>query len=181
MAEREREAVAIRDLEEREAADPRESHTRAETQLTIYRRSYNARIASRRHMDTHFPWRPNLGRGLEFLGAMLFVLSLGYLFRPDPSIAPTDYAARTKHIMSTIPLIDGHNDMPYLIRIELKNHIYDKRFTFKEGLLSPTDLVKLRTGGVGGQFWSAFVPCVDDVTDDFNIPTVSYPTQNFMP
>lgn len=107
------------------------------------------------------------------------MLSLGYLFGPGPSIAPTDYAARTKHVMSTTPLIDGHNDMPALIRVELKNHIYDKRFTFREGLLSTTDLVKLRMGRVGGQFWSAFVPCVD-VGDDFNVPTVCDPIQSIL-
>lgn len=31
-------------------------------------------------------------------------------------IDPTDYAARTKHVPSTTPLLDGHNDLPYLIR-----------------------------------------------------------------
>lgn len=77
----------------------------------------------------------------------------------------------TKHVRSTTPLIDGHNDMPYLIRIELKNHIYDNRFPFEEGLLSPTDLVKLRTGRFGGQFWSAYIPCVDDIGEEFDTPT----------
>jgi hypothetical protein len=116
--------------------------------------------------------RRNRRRGYGLFGALIFVLSVGYFFKSQPGIPQTDYAARTRHVMSTTPLIDGHNDMPALIRVELKNHIYDKRFTFREGLLSTTDLVKLRTGRVGGQFWSAFVPCVNEMADDFNVPTV---------
>jgi hypothetical protein len=124
---------------------------------------------------TSDPRRISISRGFQLLGALISALTLGYLFSPEPSISPTDYAARAKHVMSTTPLIDGHNDLPYLIRVETKNHIYDSRFTFKEGLLSPTDIVKLRKGRVGGQFWSAYVPCVNDVGDQFDTPTVPLP------
>jgi hypothetical protein len=51
----------------------------------------------------------------------------------------TDYAARTQHILSSTPLIDGHNDLPYLLRIELQNKIYDnKSFTFRDGKMRPS-------------------------------------------
>ncbi len=71
---------------------------------------------------------------------------------------PTDYAARTKKVLSEIPLIDGHNDLPYLIRVELKNRIYNG-FDFSKKLLGHTDLQRMRKGQVGGQFWSAYVEC----------------------
>lgn len=61
-----------------------------------------------------------LRRGFRLIGALLCFLTLGYLFSREHSISPTDYAARTDHVMSTTPLIDGHNDMPYLIRFELE-------------------------------------------------------------
>ncbi len=40
-------------------------------------------------------------------------------------INPLDYKERVKEILTTTPLIDGHNDLPYLLRIELQNKIYD--------------------------------------------------------
>lgn len=82
----------------------------------------------------------------------------------------TDYAARTKHVLSTTPLIDGHNDLPYLIRSELKHQIYNEKFTFNTGLLSNTDRKKLRDGMVGGQFWSAYIHCPKDSSTKKDVP-----------
>lgn len=155
----------------------RAPQTELNTQLAVYESREHVGTSSGQQLavqglNTSNRRRRNRRRGFGLFGALIFVLSVGYLFKPQPGIPQTDYAARTRHVMSTTPLIDGHNDMPALIRVELKNHIYDKRFTFRRGLLSTTDLVKLRTGRVGGQFWSAFVPCVGEMADDFNVPTV---------
>lgn len=47
--------------------------------------------------------------------------------------SPDDYAARTENVLRTTPLIDGHNDLPFLLRLELHNQIYDnKTFLFRE-------------------------------------------------
>ncbi|PVH89414.1 hypothetical protein DL98DRAFT_543767 [Cadophora sp. DSE1049] len=65
---------------------------------------------------------------------------------------------RVNEILSSTPLIDGHNDLPYLLRIELQNKIYAaSEFQFWNGLASHTDLRRLQEGRVGGQFWSVFV------------------------
>lgn len=78
------------------------------------------------------------------------------------AIEPTDYSLRTEKILSTTPLIDGHNDLPYLLRLELQNKIYDNTtFTFRDGLASHTDLKRMKEGRVGAQFWSVFVECPD--------------------
>ncbi len=57
--------------------------------------------------------------------------------------------------MRTTPLIDGHNDLPYLLRVELKNRIYDpEKFNFLEGKFSV--LEDVRSCGVliqGFQAW----------------------------
>lgn len=46
----------------------------------------------------------------------------------------TDNEKRVDKILRTTPLIDGHNDLPYLLRIELKNKIYDaENFKFWDG------------------------------------------------
>ncbi|ETN44793.1 uncharacterized protein HMPREF1541_09668 [Cyphellophora europaea CBS 101466] len=75
------------------------------------------------------------------------------------ALDPSDYTTRTHHLLQTTPLIDGHNDLPYLLRLEIKNKIYDGRFTFDDHLASHTDLQRLKQGHVGGQFWSVFVEC----------------------
>ncbi|KEY74646.1 hypothetical protein S7711_08413 [Stachybotrys chartarum IBT 7711] len=87
-------------------------------------------------------------------------------------IEPTNYTLRMKTILSSTPLIDGHNDLPYLLRLELQNKINDNTtFTFRKGLASHTDLKRMKEGRVGGQFWSIFVECPD--IEDLDDPTYS--------
>jgi len=96
-------------------------------------------------------------------------------------IDPTDYAVRTKRALSQTPIIDGHNDLPYLIRVELQNKIYDG-FDLKHKLLGHTDIQRMRTGQVGGQFWSCYVhsPGVNDPElykqENLDQPTVRHTT-----
>src|SRR5215471_10498886 len=64
------------------------------------------------------------------------------------------------NILREVPLIDGHNDLPWQFR-KLKKDITEidlSRDTSK--LPSPlvTDIPRLRAGGIGGQFWSVYVP-----------------------
>lgn len=77
--------------------------------------------------------------------------------------------ARLEHahqILKEVPLVDGHNDFPMTLRQLLKNQLASLPFEKNVSVVEPfaskgyhTDLVKLRAGRVGGQFWSAFVPC----------------------
>jgi membrane dipeptidase len=64
---------------------------------------------------------------------------------------------RAKAILAAHPLIDGHNDLPWELRQQVS---YDlDRMDIAEpqpGL--QTDIPRLRSGGVGGQFWSVYVP-----------------------
>jgi membrane dipeptidase len=75
--------------------------------------------------------------------------------------APADDAldARVQRILRDVPLIDGHNDLPWAIREKVKGRLEDldiESDTTADTL--HTDLVRLRAGGVGGQFWSVYVP-----------------------
>ena len=56
------------------------------------------------------------------------------------------------------------------IRVEMKNKIYDNRFTtgLVDGLLSHTDLPRMKQGHLGYQFWSLYIPCTTKT--DFNEP-----------
>jgi membrane dipeptidase len=67
--------------------------------------------------------------------------------------------ARVLEILRTTPLIDGHNDLPWALREGFGNdpHALDLRANQAATVLH-TDIPRLRAGGVGGQFWSVYVP-----------------------
>ncbi|KAI1077229.1 membrane dipeptidase-domain-containing protein [Whalleya microplaca] len=95
-----------------------------------------------------------------FAAGFAFLLSpLAFLWPGQSPIDPTNYAERTRRILKTTPLIDGHNDLPWQLRIELHNRIYDGRVDLTKRLLGHTDIQRMRTGMVGGQFWSVYVDC----------------------
>lgn len=54
-------------------------------------------------------------------------------------------------------LIDGHNDLPWAARLD-HGYDWDRLDVAHRGERTHTDLVRLREGGVGGQFWSVYVP-----------------------
>jgi membrane dipeptidase len=69
-----------------------------------------------------------------------------------------DFMARAKALHKQSPLIDGHNDYPWALR---ENNI--ERDINKLDIRMPqpslmTDIPRLREGGLGGQFWSVYVP-----------------------
>ncbi len=68
--------------------------------------------------------------------------------------------AIVREVLREVPLIDGHNDAPWAIRSRVSNHLGDFDF-FDTTVLERkmhTDLRRLREGGVGGQFWSVWIP-----------------------
>ena len=65
--------------------------------------------------------------------------------------------ARTKALHKQVPLIDGHNDYPWALREKAERDL-DKLDISKPQPSIMTDIGRLRAGGVGGQFWSVYVP-----------------------
>lgn len=57
-------------------------------------------------------------------------------------------------------LIDGHNDLPWQLRQRFDNDLERVDLHDTRALSPPmhTDLSRLRTGGVGAQFWALYVP-----------------------
>jgi membrane dipeptidase len=55
------------------------------------------------------------------------------------------------------PVIDGHNDLLWEARARV-GYDFDRLDVGAGGTPTHTDLPRLRQGGVGGQFWSVFVP-----------------------
>jgi membrane dipeptidase len=81
-------------------------------------------------------------------------------------VAPADAqsqaaAARVDRILREVPLIDGHNDLPWQYEKRVKNHLAQIDIRQDQSKLTPalhTDISRLREGRVGGQFWSVYVP-----------------------
>jgi membrane dipeptidase len=61
-------------------------------------------------------------------------------------------------VLTTTPLIDGHNDLPWQIRIADPDSFDVRAYGIggREG--GHTDIPRLREGRVGGNFWSIYVP-----------------------
>jgi membrane dipeptidase len=78
-----------------------------------------------------------------------------------PQTASTEPAGellgRARALLAEHPLIDGHNDLPWAAREQTG---YDFAALDIAGPVptTQTDLPRLEQGGVGGQFWSVFVP-----------------------
>ncbi|KAI9149058.1 Dipeptidase tcpJ [Paramyrothecium foliicola] len=70
-------------------------------------------------------------------------------------------------ILKSVPLIDGHNDWPHLIR-GFYDNVLDGRFGADKNLVGHVDIKRLLRGKSGGAFWSVYVDCPDsdDYSDD---------------
>jgi membrane dipeptidase len=96
---------------------------------------------------------------------MLRALCLLLCF-PLTTWAAEDYQHRVEHVLSQTPLIDGHNDLPWEIRERYKGDVAainlaaDTRHLPVEAGQAAfmTDIPRLRTGHVGAQFWSVWIP-----------------------
>ncbi|MSU58746.1 MAG: membrane dipeptidase [Pedosphaera sp.] len=68
--------------------------------------------------------------------------------------------AKVKKILRESPLIDGHNDVPWQYR-KRKASFEQVDLASDTSKLRPpmvTDIARLRAGGMGGQFWSVYIP-----------------------
>lgn len=75
---------------------------------------------------------------------------------PSPPADPLDHARR---LLDRAPLIDGHNDLPWVIRCDGQAQgdvIAAKLDEARQG--RDTDIPRLKAGGVAAQFWAAFIP-----------------------
>ncbi|MFC0634171.1 dipeptidase [Brevundimonas balnearis] len=67
---------------------------------------------------------------------------------------------RVMRLLQRTPLIDGHNDLPWALRQDFNSDPYavDLNSDLSGSTELHTDIPRLRAGGVGGQFWSVYVP-----------------------
>lgn len=91
--------------------------------------------------------------------ACALLLALGLTAAAHAADAPADAALKhAKALLDKVPLVDGHNDLPWSIR-ESKEHPMDvDAYDLRKPNTEQTDLARLKEGRVAVQFWSVFVP-----------------------
>ncbi len=72
----------------------------------------------------------------------------------------TEFSERARAIHADLPVVDGHNDLPWELRVRAGS---DLDVADPCGHLDGyhTDVPRLAAGGVGAQFWAVFVPAWD--------------------
>jgi membrane dipeptidase len=101
-----------------------------------------------------FPGSPPMFRTVLLAAAALSAFAL-------PVQAQDNAAeARARRILERTPLIDGHNDLPWALRQSHGRDPFavDLTTDLQASTRLHTDIPRLRAGGVGGQFWSVYVP-----------------------
>lgn len=76
---------------------------------------------------------------------------------PAPSRKPVVLTEQALKIHRDALLVDGHNDLPWELREKVGLGFRDVNLERDQPRFH-TDLPRLRKGGVGAQFWSAYVP-----------------------
>jgi membrane dipeptidase len=87
---------------------------------------------------------------------MRLTLALTLLLTLTASAQPA-----VERILRDVPLIDGHNDLPWQYRERVKNQLAKIDIAQDQSKLEKplhTDVARLRAGHLGGQFWSVYVP-----------------------
>ncbi len=93
------------------------------------------------------------------LGALLVLA--GATSGVSAETADPGLVERARKLLDQVPLVDGHNDLPWEYRKRVKNQLEKIDLRSDTSKLDPplhTDIPRLRRGGVGGQFWSVYVP-----------------------
>ncbi|ATW48821.1 membrane dipeptidase [Streptomyces peucetius subsp. caesius ATCC 27952] len=70
---------------------------------------------------------------------------------------PTDHLQRARKLLAAHPVVDGHNDLPWALREHVRYDLDRMDIGADQKGRLHTDIPRLRTGGVGAQFWSVYV------------------------
>ena len=92
---------------------------------------------------------------------VLALLAVSSLAASTAAIGAPTPMDRAQAVLKASPVIDGHNDLPWRLRLKLNGastglDLRDEAAAKAAGI--DTDIPRLRRGGVGAQFWSLWVP-----------------------
>ena len=97
----------------------------------------------------------------------LIILSILAIAVPLVAVAPSQsdpLLERARRLLRDSPVIDGHNDYPWEVRQKAKLDLSVLDMRQPQPAIM-TDFARLAQGGVGGQFWSVYVPSPAPGTD----------------
>jgi membrane dipeptidase len=76
-----------------------------------------------------------------------------------PLAAQDVHLEKARRVLEAVPLVDGHNDLPWYIRTDFAQAPRDVRaYDLRQHTPGNTDIARLKRGIVGGQFWSVYLP-----------------------
>jgi membrane dipeptidase len=93
--------------------------------------------------------------------ALMFLLLPLVVFSQQ---SPDPLQERARRLLRETPIIDGHNDYPWEVRQRAQGDLSKLDIRVAQPDIM-TDLPRLKAGGVGGQFWSVYVPSPAPGTD----------------
>jgi membrane dipeptidase len=94
---------------------------------------------------------------------LLLLLGAAAASEGSPAASAADEPAALHHareLLRKTPLVDGHNDTPWLIRENAASHGAVELYDLRKRGPDETDLSRLKSGGVSAQFWSVWIPSV---------------------
>ncbi|MDX3239849.1 dipeptidase [Streptomyces sp. ME03-5709C] len=68
-----------------------------------------------------------------------------------------DLLARAQDLLTAHPVVDGHNDLPWRLREQVRYDLERRDISGDQSAHLHTDIPRLRAGHVGAQFWSVYV------------------------
>lgn len=77
-----------------------------------------------------------------------------------PAAGPAADAAlaHARALLDKVPLVDGHNDLPWTIREDAAHPMDLEHYDLRQRTPHETDLARLNQGKLSAQFWSVYVP-----------------------
>lgn len=112
------------------------------------------------------------GSVLVVVGVALAITLPLTVFKSNDDDNTPKQSFKGSDVLDEVPLVDGHNDLPWNLYNREKNIV--DNFDFDSDLTqnanwnfsgSFTDLPRLRKGKLGGQFWVAYVSCGNNYKD----------------
>src|SRR5262245_25895483 len=104
--------------------------------------------------------------GVLLVAAALAVIGTVAATRASTGVSPSEpqarepyesFLERARALHRQVPLIDGHNDYPFQVRQRTPRDLAKLDITQPQPDIA-TDIERLKRGGVGGMFWSAYAP-----------------------
>jgi len=89
---------------------------------------------------------------------LLFLLTLSSLLSTTAMSQTDKSLEHARAIIKAAPIIDGHNDLAWEIRTSKTAPFDVDAYDLRQTTPGHTDFARLAAGGVGGQFWSIYVP-----------------------